>query len=111
MSESGLSERELALLRGVLRRHPEVTKAKLFGSRAKGTHTQNSDIDIALWGDIHRVIPIRVAGELEELPLPYTFDVQAFEATKTESLREEIETLGVEIYRNSRPQSGSEFRL
>lgn len=101
MSNLGLTEQELALLRGVLRRHPEVTRAKLFGSRAKGTHDKNSDIDIALWGNLHRIIPLRIAGELEELPLPYTFDVQAFESTKTEALREEIKTLGVEIYTRS----------
>lgn len=101
MTAGGLTEKELALLRGVLRRHPEVTLAKLFGSRVKGTHAPNSDIDLALWGDIGRITSIRIAGELEELPLPYMFDVQAFETTKVDALREEIETLGVEIYRST----------
>ena len=41
---------EFALLRSVFHRHPEITAVKLFGSRAKGTHAEHSDIDLALWG-------------------------------------------------------------
>ncbi|HTG45994.1 MAG TPA: nucleotidyltransferase domain-containing protein, partial [Verrucomicrobiae bacterium] len=34
----------------VFRRHPEVTRVILFGSRAKGTHRPSSDVDLALTG-------------------------------------------------------------
>ncbi|MCB9731987.1 MAG: nucleotidyltransferase domain-containing protein [Deltaproteobacteria bacterium] len=41
-----LSAGELAMLRAVLARHPAVTGAVLFGSRAKGTAGPASDVDL-----------------------------------------------------------------
>ena len=38
-------------IRAVLVRHPSVTRAVLFGSRAKGNFREGSDIDLALEGE------------------------------------------------------------
>ena len=89
---------ELALLIGVFRRHPEITAVRLFGSRAKGTHTPHSDIDLALWGDVDALQTETIAAELDELPLPYHYDVQAFSAIKFPPLREHIERVGIPLY-------------
>ena len=43
---------ELELVRSVLRQHREIECATLFGSRAKGTHTPRSDVDLALAGPL-----------------------------------------------------------
>ena len=50
MSAIGLSTREIALMDGVFRRYPAIQGVVLFGSRAKGTHSPQSDIDLALIG-------------------------------------------------------------
>ena len=92
---TSLSEKETELIDSVFERHPEVTRVKLFGSRAKGSHSPSSDIDLALWG----VAPLQaesIAAELEELPLPYRFDVKAFESIKQNSLREHIQRCGID---------------
>jgi predicted nucleotidyltransferase len=39
-------------VRSVLRHHPEVHSATVFGSRTKGTHTSRSDVDLALAGPL-----------------------------------------------------------
>ena len=52
-------------------------------------HT-NADIDLALWG-VDVLQAETIAADLDELPLPYRFDVKAFEAIKQVSLREHIE--------------------
>jgi hypothetical protein len=57
MKEVGLSERELALIRGVLSRRPEVSAAILYGPRAKGTPRPESDVDLALEGDLMDYAP------------------------------------------------------
>lgn len=77
-----------------------MTHGRLHGSRAKGTQKPNSDIDLALWGDIDRMETARIAEELDELPLPFMFDIQPFESIKLEALREHIQRVGIEIYRN-----------
>ena len=48
MTSPPLQPAELELVRSVLRQHPEVHSATLFGSRAKGTHHERSDVDLAL---------------------------------------------------------------
>ena len=98
MSAPALRPEEMALLRGVFRRHPEITAVKLFGSRAKGTHSPASDIDLALWGDVDAVRAETIASELDELPLPYQYDVKPFHLIKLRPLREHIERVGIFVY-------------
>jgi len=95
MNAPAVSPAELEAIRSIFRRHPEVTEVKLFGSRAKGTHQPNSDIDLALWGDIDALAAEAIAAELDELPLPYHFDVKAFATIQLPALREHIERVGI----------------
>ena len=90
----GLADSEQELIRDVLRRHAGVTEARIFGSRAKGDSQPNSDVDLALWGDISLATLARIAGELDDLPLPYTFDVPAYDAIRHRPLREHIDRVG-----------------
>lgn len=98
MNRFGLTDTERELICGVLRRHPEVTVAKIFGSRAKGNSQPSSDIDLALWGDVSASLVATIAGELDELPLPYTFDVQAYDAIRHQPLREHIDRVAQTFY-------------
>ena len=98
MKTPALASNELALLRQVFGRHPEIKSVKLFGSRAKGTHTSRSDIDLALWGDVDDLRAESIAAELDELPLPYRYDVKPFHLIKLRPLREHIERVGITVY-------------
>jgi predicted nucleotidyltransferase len=90
-----LTDRETSLIGSVLNQHPEVSQVKLFGSRAKACHTPASDIDLALWG-VDALQAESIAAELDELPLPYRFDVKAFESIKQHSLRDHIQRRGID---------------
>jgi len=98
MTQAPLVPRDLELVRSVLRQHPEIESATLFGSRAKGTHHERSDVDLALSGELGLLGAEAIAAELEELPLPYRFDVQALEQISLAPLLEHIERVGVVIY-------------
>jgi len=98
MKHVALSERELALIRGVLQRRPEVAAAILFGSRAKQSHQPESDIDLALEGDLDAIGAESIAAELDELPLPYQFDVKACSEIRSAQLRDHIQRVGAVIY-------------
>lgn len=98
MNAPALTERELALIAGVFRRHPEIVSAKLFGSRAKGNSTPRSDVDLAVWGDIDAIRAETIAAELDELPLPYRFEVKPFALIRLGTLREHIERVGIPVY-------------
>lgn len=98
MNPPSLTPTEIALFRGVFRRHPEITAVKLFGSRAKGTHAPYSDVDLAIWGNVDALRAEAIAAELDELPLPYHYDVQSFDAVTFLPLREHIERVGIPLY-------------
>ena len=98
MSDIGLSPRELALMDGVFRRFPAIQRVVLYGSRAKGTHSPQSDIDLALIGVGNGLEAEAVALELDELPLPYRFDVRALEGVRNARLRAHIDRVGIPLY-------------
>ncbi|MDR1000546.1 MAG: nucleotidyltransferase domain-containing protein [Clostridiales bacterium] len=72
-----------------------VSRAVVFGSRAKGDWRGNSDIDIAVSGCVN------IGGlliRLDELPMPYKFDVVDYETISHQPLREHIDRVGVELF-------------
>ena len=98
MKSPPLEPAELDMVRSVLRLHPEVKTATLFGSRAKGTHSSRSDVDLVVTGEIEPLRAESIAAELEELPLPYRFEVQPLEQIHPRPLLEHIERVGILIY-------------
>lgn len=73
----------------------EAKKVILFGSRAKGTARERSDIDLAVSGvkDYERLME-----EIEELPTLYTVDVVDLDTCRNELLMEDIREYGQKIY-------------
>jgi predicted nucleotidyltransferase len=93
-----LTRHELDLIRRVLGRHPEIDGAVLFGSRAKGTAAPASDVDLALEGVDDPLRVEAIGAELEELPLPYRFDVKALATIRSQPLLDHIRRVGVRIH-------------
>lgn len=98
IDQTGYSKREIELIRGVLARHPAISRAILFGSRAKGTASPASDVDLALEGIDDPLQAEAIASELDELALPYRFDVKALSSIRHEALREHIARVEVRIH-------------
>lgn len=99
LTRSGLTEKEFESIRTVFRQNPDIKRVVLFGSRAKGTAQPASDIDLAIEGIKNEIEVARIAMELDELPLPYRFDVKSLDEISHLPLREHIMRVGVTIYR------------
>ncbi len=89
---------ELEMVRSVFAQHPEVESVTVFGSRAKGTHNDRSDVDLVIAGDIKPLRAEAIASELDELPLPYRFEVQSLAHIHYGPLLDHIQRVGVRIY-------------
>ena len=72
-----------------------ITKVILFGSRARGTHTERSDIDLAVSGGNYLDFYYNVQEESHTLLI---FDVVNLDQKISEELKKEIEIDGVVIY-------------
>lgn len=110
MRTTGLSDHELGLLRGVFRHVPTIREVVLFGSRAKGSHRYQSDVDLALVGVTNDLTAEAIAEVLEALPMPYRFDVKAYDNIRYPSLLAHIKRVGVTIFQreNCQPMAGDQ---
>jgi hypothetical protein len=55
-------------------------------------------VDLAIWGAVDALQAEAIAAELDELPLPYRFEVQAFDLINLRALREHIQRVGIPVY-------------
>ncbi len=96
----GLDKDIIENIKNVFFKFENIEKVILYGSRAKGNHKQGSDIDISLLGKNltlnNSVYPIM--DELEELYLPYIFDISIFKNIDNKNLREHIKRVGKIFY-------------
>lgn len=69
----------------------------LFGSRAKGNYSYNSDIDLGILCD--KKYKGTIAEELDELVGVYSLDI-VFLDSMNEEIKLQIEKYGIEIYKN-----------
>ena len=76
-----------------------ITKIILFGSRARGTNTERSDIDIAVYGGDFDSFYWDVKEKIHSLLM---FDIVQADAPISAELKEEIEKNGVMIYAKTR---------
>ncbi len=99
MSDSGLTEPQLGLIRETFGRFSEIDSATLFGSRAMGNYKPGSDVDIAVIGKNITDDTVRTLNTLlnEELPLPHFFDIIHYNTLDNESLVQHINQHGVPL--------------
>jgi type I restriction enzyme S subunit len=95
----GLTETTVENICAVFTRFPEIEKAILYGSRAKGNFKTGSDIDLTLCGEaLTSDLRSTIASALDDLLLPYTIDLSVFNELNHAKLREHIERVGVLFY-------------
>ncbi|GAB4204862.1 MAG: nucleotidyltransferase domain-containing protein [Bacteroidia bacterium] len=92
----GLKISTIQSIQDVLKKYPEVEKAILYGSRAKGNYKPGSDIDLTLIGDkLNLTILQKIENELDELLLPYRIDLSIHKQIKNTELLEHIARVGI----------------
>ncbi|PZX11921.1 putative nucleotidyltransferase [Breznakibacter xylanolyticus] len=94
---SGLSPQTTTAFLSVLFQHPKVKEVILFGSRAKGTFKPGSDIDLALKGELNLQDLTLLLNHIDDLNLPYTFDLIIYNRIKEPALREHIQRVGIPL--------------
>ncbi|MDR2697810.1 MAG: nucleotidyltransferase domain-containing protein [Holophagales bacterium] len=98
MPELGLKKSELSAIIKVLESNLSILAASVFGSRASGTCSTYSDIDIAVYGNLDSSDVESIIYDLDELPLIYKFDVVAYGQIKSHTLRKHIDSVGIMVY-------------
>ncbi|MFZ2633020.1 MAG: nucleotidyltransferase domain-containing protein [Desulfosalsimonadaceae bacterium] len=95
----GLKEEVIKKINDVFAAYPQIEKAILYGSRAKGNFKKGSDIDLTLDGAGLNIFVInKILIEIDDLLLPYTFDISIFNQINNPDLIHHIERVGVVFY-------------
>ena len=89
-----LPERVLKDITAIAEKY-DVRKVILFGSRARGTNTERSDIDIAVSGGDFDAFYWSIKEDVYSL---LTFDIACLDSGISDELKEEIKRDGVVIY-------------
>ena len=90
----GLSEEIYNKIIDVVNKYSKYT-FKIFGSRARGDYKYNSDIDIAVDGDVNSEEEYKILNDFDLIDMPYTIDVLFIKNISKEELKKSIEKEGV----------------
>ena len=106
----GLKDIELEKMCGVFASNERIERVVLYGSRAKGNYKPFSDVDITLMGEklTHSDLN-RISLAVDDLLLPYQFDISIFHTLKNEALIDHIHRIGITIY--ERESEWKEYKL
>ena len=103
----GLKESTINQINAVFGQYPQVKRAILYGSRAKGNYRPGSDIDLTLTGDeVDLSLIHKIEIELDDLLLPYTIELSAFHHINNPELIDHIERVGILFYCAEPSESG-----
>lgn len=95
----GLSDSVIKELQDVFRRHANIRKVLIFGSRSKGNYRTGSDIDLAIADskiDYRQLLDIQC--EIDNLELLYSVDLLDYESKKGTPIGEHIDRVGQVFY-------------
>ncbi len=99
LSNTGLPGNAIEKIRHIFSRYPEIERAYLYGSRAKGNFQSGSDIDLTIVGEelgTSRMLSIET--ELDNLLLPWKIDLCRYHAIENPDLIEHIKRVGIKFY-------------
>nr|WP_239057288.1 nucleotidyltransferase domain-containing protein [Desulfovibrio sp. JC010] len=81
----------------ILSAYERVERVILFGSRAMGSYTTESDIDLVLIGDkISMTDQAAIIDAIEQTSIPQRVDIVLYRTISSEKLLEHIREFGVE---------------
>ena len=95
----GLSDTVVEELQDVFRRHANIEKVLIFGSRSKGNYRVGSDIALALIGkniDYRQLLDISM--EIDDLELLYSIDLLDYQTKVGTPIGDHIDRVGQVFY-------------
>lgn len=96
----GLKDEYITILKMIFQKHPSIEEVVIYGSRAKGSFKERSDLDLIIKNSkIERYTISDVLFDIDESDFPFMVDLQDFELIKNKKLIEHIERVGKPFYK------------
>jgi uncharacterized protein len=95
----GIKKETIEKIFEIFKRYDEIEEIILYGSRAKGNFKPGSDIDLTLIGKrLNLTVLNKISLELDDLLLPFTFDLSLYHHIKQPDLIDHIQRVGKVFY-------------
>ncbi|MEM9267010.1 MAG: nucleotidyltransferase domain-containing protein [Cyanobacteria bacterium P01_F01_bin.13] len=95
----GLESSTIEAISGIFRQYAEIERVVLYGSRAKGNYRPGSDIDLTVIGkDLSHEQLLSIEHQLDDLLLPYLFDLSIFSHIEDPDVIAHINRVGLIFY-------------
>ncbi len=98
----GLSQVDYDKIKRVLHQQENIDKVIIYGSRAKGTYKAGSDIDLTILGNCSWQELNQLESKLDDIMLPYKFDLSLYNHIDNKQLLEHISRVGNVFYSHQR---------
>jgi predicted nucleotidyltransferase len=99
MSKTGLNNEVVEAINGIFAKHGAIEKVLIYGSRAKGNFKPSSDIDLSIIGEnLDTELVQSIEFDLDDLLLPYKFDISIYEKINNPAFLEHINRNGIIFY-------------
>lgn len=97
--EFGLKEEIIDSIKKCLSDFEQIEEVILYGSRAKGNFRNGSDIDLTIIGEQFTLADLaQLENCIDDLLLPYKFDISLYEHIDNKDLLDHIARVGVSFY-------------
>ncbi len=101
----GLKQETINQINSIFARYSKIDKVIVYGSRAKGNYKPYSDIDLTIVSnDLNFTTMQKIELEIDDLLLPYKFDISLFHQIESSDLVEHINRAGQLFYENNSPK-------
>lgn len=92
----GLPDEVYLKIKSIINQYSQY-EFKIFGSRARGNYKKNSDIDIAVVGNVTENDYFNILNEIDLINIPYTIDIVFLNKTNKKELKESILKEGIDF--------------
>lgn len=90
----GLSEDVYNKIKGVILKYSSY-QFKIYGSRARGDYKKESDIDIAVIGNVNSEDKMKILNDFDILNIPYMIDIVFYNDLQKQELITSINKEGI----------------
>jgi predicted nucleotidyltransferase len=100
MTNCGLSKEEISSNHAIFLEYENIEQVILYSTRASGNYKNYSDVDLSLIGKNISLSEIyEIENQIDDLLLPYQFDISEFHAILNMDLKRQIQQNGILFYK------------
>lgn len=94
----GLNDDIIEKINSVFEQFPDIPEVFIYGSRAKNTFREDSDIDLLINASANNIMLKKIKNQLENLCIVYEIDIKFYDELIDLKFRRKVESYAKKFY-------------